>query len=178
MKISRKPNSIQTINKLDAACRQLDSAISLYFRESDPVAVHTLACAAHQVIHDINKHKKNPDLLYEKFITRRGFKKEQINEHYNFFKHADHDPDPNREIEFNPKFTEIFMLFAIRGLTHLGVTHSYKMSAFLLYFQVHNPKLSKIHELIGDSIPVDEFKSIAWINRSEFFDTFLRVWRQ
>ncbi len=177
MKISSKPNPIQTISKIEAARRQLDSAISLYFRESDPVAVHTLACAAHQIIHDINQHKGIADLLYEKFRLR-GFAKRDINKHYNFFKHADKDPDPNGEIQFNPKFTEIFILFAIIGLSKLGVSYSQKMTAFSLFIQISNPRISKLNEFVYNSIKVDAFKSIRWVNRSEFFDIFLRNWRQ
>jgi hypothetical protein len=176
MKISSKPNPNQTVTKLDAARRQLDSAISLYFQESDPVAIHTLACAAHQIIHDINKNKEKTDLLYEKFRLK-GFKKEDINRHYNFFKHADNDPDPNGEIEFNPKFTEIFMILAIKGLTELGVPHSYKMTAFSLFIQISNPRISTLNKFIYDSIQVDAFKNIRWVKRSEFFDIFLRIWR-
>lgn len=177
MKISSKPNPIETISKLDAARRQLDSAISLYFQESDPVVVHTLACAAHQIIHDINKSKGSTDLLYEKFRTR-GFTTAQINKHYNFFKHADKDPDPNGEIEFNPKFTEIFILFAIRGLSELGITYSQKMTAFSLFAQISNPRISTLNKFIHDSIQVDAFVNIRWVKRSEFLDIFLRTWRQ
>lgn len=176
MKISSKPDPIETITKLDAARRQLDSAITLYFRESDPVAVHTLACAAHQVIHDMNK-SKNPELLYEKFKIK-GFPVYEINKHYIFFKHAKDDPDPNGEIEFNPKFTEIFILFAIKGLADLGSSHSYKMTAFSLFFQISNPRMSKLNELIGDSIPIDVVQGFKWVSRSEFLDIFLRAWRQ
>ena len=45
------------ITKLDAARRQLWVAISLWFQDGDEVAIHTLACAAHQIIHDINQHR-------------------------------------------------------------------------------------------------------------------------
>ena len=44
-----------SISKLDAACRQLDCAIELWFADGDPVSIHTLACASHQIIHDIKK---------------------------------------------------------------------------------------------------------------------------
>jgi len=37
------------ISKLDAAKRQLETAIRLYFNEADPVSVHTLAGAAHTI---------------------------------------------------------------------------------------------------------------------------------
>ena len=42
-----------TIPKLDAAKRQLETAIRLYFSSADPVAVHTLTAAAYNVIRDV-----------------------------------------------------------------------------------------------------------------------------
>jgi hypothetical protein len=41
------------ISKLDAARRQLDTAIRLYFMEGDPVSVHTLAAAAFEILKDL-----------------------------------------------------------------------------------------------------------------------------
>src|SRR4051794_23462678 len=41
------------IGKLDAARRQLDAAIDLYFADGDPIAIHTLAAAASQVTLDL-----------------------------------------------------------------------------------------------------------------------------
>src|SRR6266704_1106553 len=103
----------QIITRIDAACRQLDSAIALYFNEGDPIAVHTLACAAHQIIHDINKHRNGPELLFNSLVfTDGGIAKKYLHQHYNFFKHADNDPNPEGTIEFNPKGTEIFILMA------------------------------------------------------------------
>jgi hypothetical protein len=42
-----------TISKLDAAKRQLETVIRLYFSNGDPVAIHTLTGAAHTVVRDI-----------------------------------------------------------------------------------------------------------------------------
>jgi hypothetical protein len=41
------------VNKLDAARRQIDTAICMLFAEDDPVAVHTLVCAGWQVLRDL-----------------------------------------------------------------------------------------------------------------------------
>lgn len=180
MRISSKPDSIQTVTKLDAARRQLDSAISLYFREIDPIAVHTLACAAHQIIHDINYHRKGPKLLYDSLKFKdecRGLAKKQLNQHYNFFKHADKDPDPEGEIEFNPKGTELFIIMAIIGLQQLESSISCYCSAFFAYFAVHNTHLLTQEgiEFYFNSIPIDEIKVYRTVKRSEFFDIFLRA---
>jgi hypothetical protein len=41
------------ISKFDAAKRQLETAIRLWFHSGDPVSVHTLAAASHQLLHDL-----------------------------------------------------------------------------------------------------------------------------
>ena len=73
-------NKKYTIKKIDAAIRQLDTAISLWFNEGDEIAIHVLACSAHQIIHDINLHKKGPNLLFDN---------DHINDEYrnNFINH-------------------------------------------------------------------------------------------
>ena len=55
----------QVITKLEAAKRQLDCALELFFDEKDAVPIHTLACAAHQVIYDINRDQNGPELLFD-----------------------------------------------------------------------------------------------------------------
>ena len=50
------------VSKLDAARRQLDCAIELWFADKDAVSTHGLAAAAHQIIHDTNRKKGGPDL--------------------------------------------------------------------------------------------------------------------
>jgi hypothetical protein len=42
------------ISKLDAAQRQMDAAIFIYFHDVDPVSVHTLVGAAHILLTDLS----------------------------------------------------------------------------------------------------------------------------
>ena len=56
----------QQISKIEAARRQLDCAIELWFCDKDEVSIHTLAAAAYQIIHDLKmKRGELRDLLYE-----------------------------------------------------------------------------------------------------------------
>ena len=43
------------ITKLDAARRQIDAAVNLYFNKGDELAIHTLVGAAHILIIDLSK---------------------------------------------------------------------------------------------------------------------------
>src|SRR3990172_667546 len=90
--------TVLRIRKLDAAAGQLDTAIKLYFQVGDPVAVHTLTCAAFNVLRDINAYNGfEPTYIKDKFLNcyNEEQRKEIRNVIYkpeNFFKHANKDP--------------------------------------------------------------------------------------
>ena len=91
----------ESINKIQAAERQLKEAIQLFFEKRDPVAIHTLGMASHEILYQLAKPKgiqgllKNPDLIKDEYWKDYlSF----INQHRNFFKHA--KKDPHEVIEF------------------------------------------------------------------------------
>jgi hypothetical protein len=64
------------VSKLDAARRQLQTAIQLWFEERDPVAIHALAYAAYEIIHAISK-RRNPnrrDLLFDSDLVKDEYR--------------------------------------------------------------------------------------------------------
>ena len=84
------------ISKLDAAKRQLESAILLYFNDSDPVSIHTLAGAAHGILADLNKKGGGHPMILSDFLIKDDFKQDfrkKLSEAKNHFKHANQDPD-------------------------------------------------------------------------------------
>src|ERR1700730_15650904 len=92
------------ISKIEAARRQLDSAIELWFLDKDEVSVHTLAAAAYQLVHDLKEHKGLArELLYDSAMIKDEYRKQWIKvikKPMNFFKHADNDPE--EALEFSP----------------------------------------------------------------------------
>ena len=60
------------ISKLDAARRQLEIAVRLYFAEDDPVSIHTLTSAAYQLLSDINRALGGPPMLKERVQIGRA----------------------------------------------------------------------------------------------------------
>src|SRR5690242_8120472 len=91
------------VKKIDAAKRQLDTAIELWFRGGDDVSIHTLAAAAYEIIHAVCEHKKiNCPLLYNTDYIRDEHHRSwtrALRKTANFFKHADQDPDPEGTFE-------------------------------------------------------------------------------
>jgi hypothetical protein len=168
----------QIVTKLDAAARQLDTAITLYFQEGDPVPIHTLACAAHQVVHNINRHSNGPELLFDVLSREKRdpqISKAFLHKQYNFFKHADNDPCPNCGIRFDPKLTEIFMLSAIQGISFISGSINQKQSAFVVYLQLHNEFLFS-HEtcyLRVQDLSADVLEELRGLKKNKFFREFL-----
>src|SRR5207302_11289143 len=80
------------VSKIEAAHRQLRTAIALWSADGDAVSIHTLAFAAYQIIHDLNRKAKGPPLLLDAARIRPEYKDaliRAIKESANFFKHAD-----------------------------------------------------------------------------------------
>ena len=135
------------VRKLESALRQLDTAIELWFADSDAVSVRTLASAAHEVVHFILEKRYppglSPDLLFNSLVIRDEGRNQWIRllkTPQNFFKHADRDPDPEGSIEFAPDDMEVFILATLRGLGHLGVSYSVPQSAFLVLYLCRHPE--------------------------------------
>src|ERR1700674_3549250 len=107
------------ISKLDAARRQLETAITLWFDDGDPVSIHTLASAAYEIIHAVSK-QRNPfrrDLLFDSDQIKDEHRAEfnlLIKQYANFFKHAKNDG--NATIEFRPVLSEMFLVFSLLGI--------------------------------------------------------------
>lgn len=91
--------NVATMNltKSDVARRQLVTAVNLFFNDSDPVSVYTLASNAWEIIDQLCKLSgvnSVSDETRTHIYPSRDLKKHYINSPYrNFFKHADTDPD-------------------------------------------------------------------------------------
>lgn len=103
--------SVIKVSKLEAARRQIDVAIHLYFNDHDPLAVHTLACAAHEILRNIGEARgirSMKDLVIEMVVP--SYKKEAIlklDTARNFLKHADRDPEAF--LEYNVDAAELWL---------------------------------------------------------------------
>ncbi len=131
------------VSKLEAARRQLDCAIQLWFLDGDEVSIHTLAVAAHQIIHDIKQRKGvSAELLYDYGRVKKEYRKEWqrvLKQHANFFKHADNDPKAT--IEFSPFGNLMFLVFSIMGLGMIGEPTSRQMNVLVLWLSINKADL-------------------------------------
>ncbi len=104
-------NTEITLTKLDAAKRQLETAVTLYFNDRDPVSIHTLTCAAHEILATLNKKRGNPPSIISDSLIKEPHKAEfrkWLREAMNFVKHADKDSEG--VLTFYPAVNEYFLL--------------------------------------------------------------------
>ncbi|MGA2331257.1 MAG: hypothetical protein ABSG75_05805 [Syntrophales bacterium] len=171
----------QTIDKLEAACRQLNTAIFLWFHDGDAVSIHTLACSAHQIVHDINHRRGGRDLLYDSLMFKDEYRRQAIHylkQHYNFFKHAEKDPEGG--IEFDPLVTEIFIMFTSLGLELLGHSPDEVRGAFNIYYSLCNPHLltDKGKAEFVDAVPEESRKYALSMQKKQFFEAYTLLRRR
>jgi hypothetical protein len=137
------PNPEFNVSKLDAAKRQLEIAIRLYFSNDDPVSIHTLTAASYNILRDVTK-QRGADPMFIKGhmleMVKPEYKKmviEKANEAENFFKHADHDHQAT--FSFNPDMTELHMIDACAQYRKLTGEEPPLLTIFRAWFSANHP---------------------------------------
>jgi hypothetical protein len=169
------------ISKLAAGRRQLNCAIELWFKDADQVSVHTLAVAAHQIIHDIHEAKfpEKPLLLNTPIADekRRGEFILIFKEAANFFKHAERDPNPGSSVEFAPFLTQMFFLYSIVGLSNLGEALTDTEASYSMWFSVNHPEFmnAQFVERMTNAVPGKDLKIFRGVKKREFLEGTLQA---
>lgn len=134
------------LTKLDAARRQLQTAISLYFSSADEVSAHALAAAALNALTDLARHARKQstlslDTLLGDYVQPQHHKsvRDKVRAPENFFKHADRDPDA--QITFNPRVTECWLLQAVDTYQVLDNTKNPVFQAFKAWWLIQHRQL-------------------------------------
>jgi hypothetical protein len=148
-----------SVTKLDAARRQLETAIQLYATNGDPVSIHTLCCAAYNVVHALNKKRNKPAGLdstmmlkdLEQFLTSKRDKQlfhDAMNESANFFKHASTDSEASHSFDTN--YTEVLLWDSIQKYGMLVGEISQEMMKYFGWFVFQHPEILNIDQLSPD----------------------------
>lgn len=165
------------VKKLDAAREQLQTAIRLWFSDVDTISTHTLACAAHQIIHDINTKRKGRDLLLDTLVIKDEYRNNWIKlvkRDMNFFKHADKDPDGS--IEFHPQLTFLFILMSVLGLEVLGEKLTPKESVFTYWNYFHKPQwLTENGRQLMAKFTAQQLDELRTISKPMFYEAFFEA---
>ena len=135
------------VTKLDAAKRQLETAILLYFQFGDEVSIHTLCCAAYDVIQVLNSKRNDPldpnkmmmkdfALYLDSKADRKRFH-DSLNAAQNFFKHGNSDADS--VLTLNTKLTEDLLIDAVQKFVWLVGECPETMALYFLWHVTEYP---------------------------------------
>ncbi len=136
-----------TLDKVQAAWRQLATAIDLFFQSGDVVSIHTLATAAAELLHDVAEHRGSPvtvpsfDSLILAFVKpeRQHDVRRLLRRPQNFFKHA--DKDATETLVFNPEAAEWRLLDACLAYDAVTNTMPILTRAFQAWWMMTHPDI-------------------------------------
>ena len=148
------------VNKIDAARRQVEAAIRLFFSNEDPVAIHTLVFAGLGILKDLAEIRSDANFHHEILGQFKPDKKKEIlkflNRVANFLKHADRDPDETLK-DIKEEANDGFLLLACLYYKDIKKSLTPTMLVFCGWFTVLHPDLLKENET---SMPMRKFLSM------------------
>lgn len=169
------------ITKLDAARRQLRTAIELWFSDADPVSIQTLAYAAHEIIHRLYRRKGLSDLLYDSNALTDKQRKEfpiLLKQSANFIKHATRNAEADEKAIFNSATNDLFLIFSTIGLHRMGEKLNETESAFMFWLYLHNPGWFIGDEVIKNRAPVERLNKMRNVEKIRFLRAFVEFKRE
>jgi hypothetical protein len=166
------------VSKLDAARRQLDTAIELWFRDGDSVSIEALVNNAHQIIQDINEKKGNKEVTVLEMV-KRHVKPEHVEDvmrlwkkPVTFLKHANRDP--HDILEFSEDGAGLLIILCINGLAILGEQPSDLARAFTWWQSFHRPDLFlKGANPAEKHLSVEQRENLRRLDKSDFLKAAL-----
>jgi hypothetical protein len=152
-----------SLSKLECARRQIETAIKLWFEEGDTVSMHTVTAAAHRLVQDLLEDQGKTLAPFEPSYLEKGREvetKRMFREAETFFKHA--KDDPQEILDFNPQWTEVYLLLAIQGYTELTHEENLLMTAYLFRCGFRWPHVfaPELHEKIGRDFDIDKLRQL------------------
>jgi len=135
-----KPSFVN-ISKLDVAKRELEHSIRLFFSYGDIIVTHLAASAAQKVLSDLGKESGVASIRtdIQRYVKKdkQKYVSDMFSQAYNFFKHA--DKDPNKLLKFNPEISEFAIWDSVKLYQSLTKEITGLMLAFRLWFSIkHN----------------------------------------
>lgn len=164
------PMPRQRVGKLAAARRNLDAALRAWFANEDPLAVHTLIAAAHEVLSDVAAARGLADALYDSPRIKpeyRALWHKAVRAPANFLKHANRDPDA--EFDFHPRLNDLRLMYCLRSLESLGEEVGDLGRAYAIRIGLEYPDLlmRPLHEGLPGST-ADDWAQLARMSRPRY----------
>lgn len=165
-----------TVTKLEAARRQIKTAIELWFNSGDDVSILAPARASHEVIHRLYRNKGFKDLLFDSTLLTPEQKHEFpkiLKGAANFFKHAKQERKESDSITFTPEISVTFLMSSITGMWRFGVALNDAESAFTLWHHLQRPHWFK--DVSTSNIRPEILDQLRNIPPRNFFQSVLQL---
>lgn len=129
------------ITKIDAARRQLDAAIELFFARGDAIAVATLAYNALEISSTLARRQDGRDwTLFEEVAREHNSTLRDVRDIFhgprNFFKHADRDPDATIA-DFDEKDADHLLALTVLQFGEVAARSVEMWSLLIWFYAVH-----------------------------------------
>jgi hypothetical protein len=167
------------VSKIDAARRQLDAAIKLWFQDGDEVAIHTLMFAAYEILNALNQKQHNENATLLGFV-KKNWKPEEVEEimqlvkaPMKFFKHADRDP--HAVLEFSPSGTDVLLPLVVSAFMDLGEQITDLQHAFLQWLSLHNEAFKDLSKPFEERHTSEDMVKIRRLTKREFLNEFFHA---
>ena len=132
----------EVVGKIDVASRQIAESVRLFFDRRDPIVIHTVIAAAHQILFDLSS-KSGVDSSIKKIggLGKADVREflNSINYPYNFFKHADRDSDSAINIGPLERYTQDFVMDAVVMLQRISKVIPFEAKVFWCWFVSYYP---------------------------------------
>lgn len=176
-----KPRLVR-LTKLEAARRQIESAIWLWFVDDDHVSVHTLTAAAHRLLLELAALRKTSAWPYTgAYLSRSRAKsrRDDPDDAVTFFKHA----KKNETYELSEQWTELYLFDAVMAYSSLAQDRaaSALMSTFVLRVGVQRQDLfvpnafSLLERRVSETFNLERLERLSKI---DFLKEFIGVLSQ
>lgn len=134
--MARKHRWLQ-LTKLEAARRQVEQALDLFFSDGDPVAIHTLLFASVEILDGLYKRRTKKRLFFNEAMIEAGVL--QIAKGWGTFLKHGREWELDKTLAFNAGANDILFSACITGLDEMGVPRSELAKALAFWFNVHEP---------------------------------------
>jgi hypothetical protein len=167
-----------TVTKLEAARGQLRTAIKLWFEGGDPVAIHSLASAAHEIIHALYRQKGLKGLVFDTPYIRPDMQQRwasSLKKPFNFFKHGRHEPG-DATIELETQWTVTMMMACAKGLTNMGEPPEMEILALTYWTFFNHSGAFAANQHLLQNPKVQYLQQLATKGPEVFFREFAAGW--
>ena len=142
-----KPESTDSIQltKLEAARKQINTAIRMYFMEMDAVSTHAVLAGGLQIISDLAA-KKGQRVGFEEFLApiiedRRNEFVLILREPQNFLKHADREGDETAIYEYRVGALDMYLYMAAQSYQTFTGKSTPEIKSIIAWISFRNPEI-------------------------------------